>query len=183
MNKVIGVVGMCGSGKSVITEYLCNKGWKKIYFGGVTLNELKKRGLQINEENERIVRESLRTEHGPEAYAIKLAPTIQRELEHSNIVLDGLYSWQEYSYITNRFGKDFIVLAVVTNRSKRYERLIDRKIRSLSPREAYERDVAEIENLAKGGPIAIADYYVVNNGSETELYKQIEEVLEECMSY
>ena len=180
MNKVIGVVGMCGSGKSVLTEYLCKKGWKKVYFGGVTIEELQKRGLSINEKNERCVRESLRAEHGAAAYAIKLAPIIQSELEYSNVVLDGLYSWHEYSYLKKKFGNDFIVLAVVTNRNKRYERLMDRKIRPLLPENAYKRDVAEIENLAKGGPIAIADYYIVNNDSESAFYEQIEEVLAEC---
>ena len=31
--------------------------------------------------------------------------------------------------------------------------------------EIIRRDVTEIENSAKGGPIAYADYYLLNNGS------------------
>ena len=34
MNKLIAVVGMTGSGKSVITDYLEKNGFKKVYFGG-----------------------------------------------------------------------------------------------------------------------------------------------------
>ena len=33
---------------------------------------------------------------------------------------------------------------------------------ALTPKQANERDHAEIENLEKGGPIAMADYTIVN---------------------
>ena len=33
MPSLIAIVGMAGSGKSIATDYLENKGWKKIYFG------------------------------------------------------------------------------------------------------------------------------------------------------
>ena len=32
MNKLIAVVGMAGSGKSIATDYLKENGWNKIYF-------------------------------------------------------------------------------------------------------------------------------------------------------
>ena len=34
MSKLIAVVGMAGSGKSIATDYLKEHGWNKIYFGG-----------------------------------------------------------------------------------------------------------------------------------------------------
>ena len=34
MNKLIAIVGMSGSGKSIATDYLEKNNWKKIYFGG-----------------------------------------------------------------------------------------------------------------------------------------------------
>ena len=45
MNQIVAVVGMCGSGKSVITNYLEEKGWSRVYFGGVTIDELHRRQL------------------------------------------------------------------------------------------------------------------------------------------
>ena len=60
MNKVIAIVGMCGSGKSVASDYYINKGYQKVYFGGVTMDELKRRGLEVNPENEKKIREELR---------------------------------------------------------------------------------------------------------------------------
>ena len=35
MKKLIAVVGMSGTGKSVATSYLEEQGYQKIYFGGV----------------------------------------------------------------------------------------------------------------------------------------------------
>ena len=32
MNKIIAIVGMCGSGKSVASDYLESIGYKKVYF-------------------------------------------------------------------------------------------------------------------------------------------------------
>ena len=47
MNKIIAIVGLCGSGKSVACEYLESLGYKKVYFGGVTINKLEELGLEI----------------------------------------------------------------------------------------------------------------------------------------
>ena len=47
MNKLIAVVGMTGSGKSVITDYLEKNGFKKVYFGGLTYEKMKQDSLQL----------------------------------------------------------------------------------------------------------------------------------------
>jgi len=175
MHKVVGVVGMCGAGKSIATDFFREKGWKSFYFGGVTMEELKKRGMEVNEANERAVREELRRDLGPAAFAIILGDRIVEAAKEGNTVLDGLYSWQEYVHLKEILGDDLIILAVVTDRSVRYSRLAERKVRPLTAQEAERRDFAEIENLAKGGPIAIADRYIVNNGSWEELNEQLRE--------
>ena len=42
-----------------------------------------------------------------------------------------------------------------------------------------ERDRSEIENLEKGGPIAAADYYILNNGTRDDMKLRLEEILKE----
>lgn len=171
--KIVAVVGMCGSGKSVATEAFTDAGWKKVYFGGITMEELEARGLEKNEANEKKVREELRAEYGLAAYAVKLLPRIEQLAEEGNVVLDGLYSWSEYTYLKERLGDSLSVLAIVTDRAVRYERLTTRTVRPLTNAEATSRDYAEIERLEKGGPIAIADRFVTNNGSADELMAQV----------
>lgn len=176
MNQLIAFVGMCGAGKSVATEIFTNAGYSLVYFGGVTMDELKRRGLEKNEQNERTVREGLRGDFGPAAFAIKSLPKIEEGLKNGNVVVDGLYSWSEYKVLKERF-ENLLVVAIVTDREKRYERLACRAVRPLTAEEAKSRDYAEIENSEKGGPISIADLYITNNGTAEELRDKLSTLL------
>ena len=181
-HKIAALVGMCGSGKSVVCDMFVEKGWKRIYFGGVTMDELARRGLEKNEANERRIREELRREHGPAAFAKLLLPSIEKASEEAPTILDGLYSWSEYKCLKQHFGDDITVVAVITDRALRYERLTTRTIRPLTNEEAESRDWAEIENLEKGGPISIADRFILNNGDTQVLKSQIDALIEEVLS-
>ena len=68
------------------------------------------------------------------------------------------------------------VLAIICDKSVRYSRLAIREIRPLTNIQAHDRDVAEIENLKKGGPIAFADYFIDNNGSLEDYNNKLEEI-------
>lgn len=178
MNKAVAVVGMCGSGKSVLCGYFKELGWSEVYFGGVTVSQLKRDGIAVNEANERAMREGLREKLGKGAFAILLKEEICEKLSLGNVVLDGLYSWSEYKILKELLGDDLIVLAVVTNNQIRKDRLEKREIRPLSNEQVDGRDIAEIENSEKGGPIAKADYYVTNNGTEQELRNEFAQFME-----
>ena len=52
MGKVIAIVGMCGSGKSVASDYLVAIGYKKVYFGGVTMEKLQENNVCGTAENQ-----------------------------------------------------------------------------------------------------------------------------------
>lgn len=178
MNKAVAVVGMCGSGKSVLCSYFTELGWSSVYFGGVAVSQLKKNGTPINEANERAIRESLRRELGMGAFAVILKDEIVDKLKHSNVVLDGLYSWSEYVILKELLGDNLVVLAVVTNSGLRKQRLEGRTVRPLTAEQVDSRDVAEIENMEKGGPIAKADYYIINNGTSQQLRDQFQEFMQ-----
>ena len=169
MNKIIAVIGMCGSGKSEAVKYFLEHGHRRVYFGDVVINELKERGLELNELNERLVREDLRKQFGMAAMAVKSIDKIREHFKAGNVVIESLYSWSEYKIIGNEFGDNFKLLALHTDKKLRYERLMKREIRPLTLSEAISRDISEIENIEKGGPIAFADYMVINDGTIEEL--------------
>lgn len=170
---LIALVGMPGSGKSVAAEFFREKNIPVLRFGDATDDGLKELGLERNEKNERFVREKLRAELGMAAMAIKIEPRILESAKASSkIVLDGLYSWEEYKYLKERFPM-LTVLCIYTRPEIRYERLGTRAVRPLTREEARSRDIAEIENLNKGGPIAIADYVITNNTDETSYREQL----------
>ena len=64
-----------------------------------------------------------------------------------------------------------------TPRALRYERLARRAERPLTMAEAVSRDYAEIENIEKGGPIALADYTIINDGTMEDLIRQLDRIL------
>ncbi len=172
------VVGMCGSGKSSVAAHLSRRGWPVVRFGDITMRELALRSLPVSETNERLVREELRAARGMDAYAQILLPIIRDHLSRGPLVLDGLYSWSEYKYLFQHLGERLVVLAVTAPRAVRYARLAARPERRLSAEEALSRDIAEIEALEKGGPIAMADYTILNTGSIEALDAAVDELVE-----
>ena len=175
--KLLAIVGMTGCGKSVVVEYFKQKNWQVIYFGGVTLKEVKKRNLPVNQTNEKMVREELRKIHGMEAYAKLEFPNIKKALSQGLTIIDGLYSWSEYKFLRENIEIPIVLLAVFTPKKLRYDRLSKRKFRGLDFEGAELRDFAEIENLEKGGPIAIADQIIVNDGSIEKLHSDLDKFL------
>jgi len=177
MSIVIALVGMCGSGKSSAARFFnAVYGWPIVYLGQVTMDEVKRRGLQVSEKNERLVREDLRNIHGKGAYAILTLPKInevQANSPDTTVVLDGLYSWSEYEQFRDNLP-GLILVAIVSPKRVRYERLSSRLLRPLSKSEAATRDEAEIVFSEKGGPIAIADYFINNDDSFVSFHSRLD---------
>ena len=167
-NKIIAIVGMTGSGKSEVANIFEKSGFSRIRFGDITEEGIRKRGLEVNEKNEKLVREQFRKEHGMAAYAILNKKKIDDSAKKSNVVIDGVYSWEEYKYLKQEY-KNFYVIAVYSSPGTRHKRLAKRPVRPLSPEESKSRDYSEIENINKAGPIAMADFTIINEGRIEEL--------------
>lgn len=180
--KIYALVGMAGSGKSEAINYLQGKfSWPKIYMGAPTFERIEKEGLELNYENEKIIRERYRQELGMGAYALLALPKLKELLSNNDIVLlESMYSWDEYKIIKNEYGDAFKVIAIYASPATRLARLAQRK--NWRPIEAAEelrqRDWTEIEGTDKGGPIAIADYTVVNEGGVDELHGKIDAIFD-----
>ncbi|MDD4663039.1 MAG: AAA family ATPase [Caldisericia bacterium] len=188
MNQLYCIAGMCGAGKSVVSDFFIRHGFEYLRFGQITMDELKKRNLPINEENERLIREELRATYGMGAFALLNIEKIELLLKNNNVVADGLYSFAEYKILKEKMGRLCKVIAVYASPTLRYARLAERKLdpsdtagrnRPLSPEESKSRDYREIEKSDKGGPIAMADYTIINTRDLPYLYSQLEEILHE----
>ncbi len=168
---------MTGSGKSEVAWFFSTKGFTTVRFGDITDEAVKAKGLPLTEENERPVREGLRKEHGMAAYAKLSIPRIDAALQSSNVVVDGLYSWEEYLVLKEKYGGQFYVVGVWSSPSDRYKRLGSRKVRPLTPDQAKSRDYAEIQNMNKGGPICMADFTILNDADMGALRKHVEQII------
>jgi len=189
-SPIIAVVGLCGAGKSEVAKRFVQRGYRCVYFGQITMEELERRHLPINEANERQVRERFRKEYGMAAFAKLNAPAIDKFLaEGKNVLIDGLYSWSEYKFLKEKYGEALMVLAVYAPPEVRYARLTNRhtrhgddhnlKYRSFSREDAQARDYAQIENIEQAGPIAMADHTIINTGSIEDLEKDLARVWQE----
>lgn len=181
MNKrCIAVVGMCGAGKTEIVNFLMKKfNAPKVYFGDFTFERMKEDGLELNYENERETREKIRAELGMGGYAILAKPKIKKLLETNDVVIaESLYSWDEYKILKKEFGDKFKVIAIYASPDTRFKRLNNRNNeRPIKDIETFiKRDYTEIEGTDKGGPIARADYTIVNETSLDDLYKQLNNI-------
>ena len=179
--KILAFVGLTGSGKSAAVDYLTAKGYPKVYFGGIVLDAMTAAGLEHTQENEKPFREELRRKEGNDFVAKRIITQINELIEsgQKRIIADGIYSWTEYKTMKKEYPGELIVAAIVAQKKLRHRRLVNRPVRPLSQYEADQRDWAEIENLEKGGPIAIADHFIINDGSLEDLYSQIDKLLEE----
>lgn len=175
---VLAIVGLPGSGKTEVVEYLMEKNsWPKVYFGQGTFDELQKRGLPINEVNEKMVREDLRQKYGMSAMAIVNMPKVKDLFKDSSVIIESLYSWEEYLVMKEEFGDAFKTLAVFASPETRIDRLAKRPHRPLGREDVISRDYSQIENLHQAGPIARADFMVINEETLVELYKQIDKII------
>ena len=183
--KIVALVGLTGSGKSTAVDYLTHKGYPKVYFGGVILDAMTKAGLEHTQENERPFREELREREGKDFVVNRIVTQIRGLIDagQRRIIADGLYTWTEYKILKKEFPCELTVVAVVTPKHLRHHRLTMRPIRPLTTEEANQRDWAEIENLEKGGPIAIADHYIMNDGNLDRFHEQIDTELEHIKFY
>ncbi len=180
MNKtILAVVGLAGAGKSDVTEYLINKmKLPKVYFGDATFEEMKRLGLEINEVNERKTREDIRKNLGMGAYAILNLPKIKELFTSSSVIVESLYSWEEYLEMKKEFGDSFKVLSIYSSPETRIARMANRPVRPLTREEMISRDYSQIENLHQAGPIARADWTIVNEGTKEDLQVELDKIIE-----
>lgn len=183
--KIVAFVGLTGSGKSSAVEYLTEKGFPKVYFGGIVLNEVKRRGLELTQENEQPIREELRETEGKDFVVKRIVKQIHDLIGagQRRIVADGLYTWTEYKVLKHEFPGELTVVAVVTPKHERKARMAKREVRPLTSAQVDQRDWAEIENIEKGGPIAIADYFIHNDKDLDWLHTQMDTVLRHIEFY
>lgn len=177
--NIIAFVGLAGAGKTSAVDYVSEKGFPKIYFGGIIYQAMHDAGIEITPESQAIFREEIREKEGKD-FVVKRVITQAHDLIESGqkrIILDGLYTWTEYKLLKHEFPGELTVIAIVAPRRLRHRRLAIRPERPFTNKEASERDWAEIEHLEKGGPIAIADHYVINNDDLEHFHEQLDAVL------
>lgn len=178
---VLAVVGMPATGKSEVIKKLKEQfNFYHLYYGDITFDEMKRRNLEVNEVNERLVREDLRSGGDLGIYSKMILPKIEEAIKtgEKRILLESMYNIYEYEVIKNMYGENFKVLAIHTDTDIRIKRLNERKDRRLTKEELISRQISEAKNLQKGTVISFADFHYTNNGDDMEKFERdLEEII------
>ena len=134
--QIMGISGMPGSGKSIVSDMATEKGALIVSMGDIVREEAKKRG-----ESSKETAKNLRAEHGQYIVAeltIKKIKKLQDEGNEKLIIVEGIRSPHEVEMFKENFD-NFIILSVFTNPAIRFERL------KLRMREDDSQDYAEFK--------------------------------------
>lgn len=176
--RVIGTVGLPGSGKGEAAAVARERGVPVVTMGDVIREECRRRDLDPAEHHGRIAR-ALREEDGLAAIAERSLPHVEAALESSDVVLvDGLRSVVELEAFREAFGDDFVLVSVEAPFETRAERLGARaRDDSDLDREALrEREEREL-GFGMGDVMDRADVTVENTDSLEAFRERVEQVL------
>ncbi|MCU4717443.1 AAA family ATPase [Halapricum hydrolyticum] len=182
--RVIGTVGMPGSGKSEAAEVARVLDIPVVTMGDVIRQECRDRGLDPATHHGEVAK-ALREENGPAAIAERSLPIIREALADSDtVVVDGIRSDVEVERFREAFGEDFELLSIEAPRKLRAERL-DLRGRDASVEEGGEsleaRDEREL-GFGMGEAMEMADCTMANTDSLEAFHDRIETLLTEGLT-
>lgn len=174
--RVIGIVGLPGSGKSEAANVARDLGIAVVTMGDVIREECRARSLDPSEHHGRVA-SLLREEEGQAAIAERSLPLIEEALQtHGTVLVDGIRSGAEVEAFEESFGDDFVLLRVDAPSDARAARIDDRGrddpvAETLAAREARE--------LGFGMDVAMeqADIVIRNNDSLDAFQQRVREYL------
>jgi dephospho-CoA kinase len=148
---LIGFAGLSGAGKSTAAQYLVRRGFGTYYYAGDVLSKaITERGLEQNPDNERMVRQVLRTDHGMAIFAEKALSHLGERCSREIILLDAIYCPEEHEFYSAALGDRLKVIAISTSFDIRAARLQNRTCRPMPTEKLFERDKLELERLRMG---------------------------------
>ncbi len=174
--RVIGIVGMPGSGKGIVDEVARDLGISVVIMGDVIREEASERGLEPTPENLGKIMLDIRREGGPAVVARRCVPKIQGS-PTDVVVVEGIRSLDEVEEFKKNFH-DFTLISVIASPETRFQRLYRRK-RTDDPsgwRDFLRRDLRELK-VGVGSAIAMADYAIINEGAANLFKRKVRDVL------
>jgi dephospho-CoA kinase len=174
--KIFIIVGMPAAGKNIARLYAGSRDMVYYSTGDIVRAEVKMRGLEVDADTTSAVSDDLRGEDGMGVTRLALEEILKTGAEEG--FLEGMRSWQEIELIREK--ADSVVIAVLSPRSLRLERVCSRGRDDDSPVNFDERDQREIA-YGTGVPIALADAYILNTASMDEAISQLDAIVRQEM--
>ena len=178
--KIIAFAGMPCSGKTEAVEIAKERNIPVIRMGDMVWEEVKKRGLPLNDENVGRIANQMRKDFGKDIWAQRTLEKISSFDKQDIIVIDGIRNVEEIETFKKELGKDFVIIAIKSSGDIRCKRFLQRG------REDDSKDIGDFEKRDKrelgwglGTVIESADIVVSNEGTIKDFKDEIQKILEE----
>jgi len=178
--KIIAFAGMPFSGKSEAVQIAKDSNIPVVRMGDAVWDEVKNRGLELNDKNVGLIADKMRKDHGMDIWARRTLDKIRLLDEADVVVIDGIRNVEEIDRFKKELGKDFVVIAIDASDEKRYKRALSRKRQDDSNdlERIKERDKRELR-WGLDVVIASADIVISNEGSISEFKNKVRKALNE----
>ncbi|KPN29968.1 cytidylate kinase [Halolamina pelagica] len=181
--RIIGTVGLPGSGKGEAAAVAREAGIPVVTMGDVIRAETRRRGLDPSEHHGEIAQQ-LREEEGETAIADRCIPLVRDAAEDQSgepvVLVDGLRSMAEVERFVDAFGEEFLLVSIEAPFDLRAKRLGDRgrEATDLDREKLREREEREL-GFGMGEVMDAADLTIENDESLQAFREQVEAVLEQ----
>lgn len=176
--KVIAFTGMPFSGKSEAVHIANKMDIPIIRMGDLVWDEVKNRGLPLNDTTVGRIASDMRKKYGNDIWAQKTMQKMTSLSDASIVTIDGVRNHEEIKTFKKMLGEDFVLVAITVKDDIRFERALKRKRvdDSTNPKKIKERDKRE---LSWGIQTAIqsADIIISNNESLQKFQKKVEKIM------
>lgn len=184
--NIIGITGTLGAGKGTVVDYLLEHyGYKHYSVRGYLIEEALRRGMELNRDTFVVVANDLRTQHSPSYITDQLY--LQAVENGCNAIIESVRTPGEVESL--RKQEHFILFAVDADPKIRYERVVGRgsetdhiSFETFLENEAREMSSTDPNHQNIGRCMQMADYVFNNDGDFENLYRQVEEVLNQLDS-
>ena len=181
----IGITGTLGAGKGTIVDYLVqNRGYVHFSVRAFLIEEIKRRGMEVNRDSMTLVGNDLRAQHTPSWIVEQLYE--QAQASGCNCIIESVRTTGEVDALRGK--PNFYLFAVDADPKVRYERAVLRgsetdhvSYETFLANEQREMDNSDPNKQNLRGCIERADFRFDNNGSIELLHQQVEQVLSQIM--
>lgn len=167
------------SGKTEAVEIAKAMDIPVIRMGDMVWEEVKNRGLELNDQNVGNIANIMREKHGKDVWAKRTIERIKSLNIINNIVVDGIRNVEEVNLFKVELSNNFVIIAIIASEKIRKKRALlrQRKDDSSDIRDIDERDKREIR-WGLDRVISSADILILNESSIDEFRNEVKKVLQ-----